>query len=364
MNYKKWIAGLLSASMLFNTSAATIMAVESAQESESKTEQTQDVDKIEFTDDLGRVVEIPREIKKVLSSGPPSQMVLYSLVPEKMVGWNTKPKEKALAFLPSEANDMAEVGSVFAKGNKINTEEVVKLAPEVIIDLGQRKKNIEQQLDELQNTTGVPVLFFDGGIEDMPALYEKLGKLFNIDTTKEVAWLNETIAMAQKHREAVESKPTTYFLASGDNGLNSSPKGGFAAEVPDYIGLQNVFALEGSETVNWQDVSGEQVAEWHPDTVIFANDAAYEHRNEEPWVSLDAAKNNRLYDVPNAPFGWLSGSVNKMLGIRWLGNLYYPELYDLDMVKEAQEFYKLFYHYDLTEEQARELMAHSTFLNQ
>ena len=39
-------------------------------------------------------------------------------------------------------------------------------------------------------------------------------------------------------------------------------------------------------------------------------------------------------------------SVNRVLGIWWLGNLLYPELYDYDMVQVAQEYYRLFWHYD------------------
>lgn len=49
-----------------------------------------------------------------------------------------------------------------------------------------------------------------------------------------------------------------------------------------------------------------------------------------------------------------------MLGIYWLGNLLYPELYDYDMVEKAQEFYRLFWHYELSAEEAEQLLARST----
>ena len=58
---------------------------------------------------------------------------------------------------------------------------------------------------------------------------------------------------------------------------------------------------------------------------------------------------------PNSP-----PSVNRVLGIWWLGNLLYPELYDYDMVQVAQEYYRLFWHYDLTEEEARQMLSRST----
>ena len=53
-------------------------------------------------------------------------------------------------------------------------------------------------------------------------------------------------------------------------------------------------------------------------------------------------------------------SINRVLGIYWLGNLLYPELYDYDMVEKAQEFYRLFWHCELSAEEAEQLLARST----
>ena len=55
----------------------------------SQTEQT----KI-FVDSLGREVEVPVNIDRVAPSGNLSQQIIYSLVPEKMVGWGTRPTKE------------------------------------------------------------------------------------------------------------------------------------------------------------------------------------------------------------------------------------------------------------------------------
>jgi iron complex transport system substrate-binding protein len=49
-----------------------------------------------------------------------------------------------------------------------------------------------------------------------------------------------------------------------------------------------------------------------------------------------------------------------ILGIWWLGNLLYPDLYDYDVAEVAQEIYKLFWNYDLSEEEAASMLSHST----
>jgi len=42
-----------------------------------------------------------------------------------------------------------------------------------------------------------------------------------------------------------------------------------------------------------------------------------------------------------------------------LGNLLYPDVYKYDMAKETREFYKKFYHYDLTDEELTSLLKDS-----
>ena len=49
--------------------------------------------------------------------------------------------------------------------------------------------------------------------------------------------------------------------------------------------------------------------------------------------------------------------MNMVLGVWWLGNLLYPEVYDYDMTAKAQEIYKMFWNYDLTAEEAAAMLG-------
>jgi len=42
-----------------------------------------------ITDMAGRTVTVPQDIKKVYCTSPPGTLLLYTLAPEKMVGWNS-----------------------------------------------------------------------------------------------------------------------------------------------------------------------------------------------------------------------------------------------------------------------------------
>lgn len=280
-----------------------------------------------------------------------------------MVGWNSAPDADALEYLPADAADMPEIGSIFSKGKPISPEEIAALNPGVIIDLGDQKPDLATELDELQDDTGVPVIFFDGNLEDMPGLYEKLGELFAIDTTEQVNYITEVLAFADENRETLQTDPKPYYLASGDNGLLTAPQDSYQTSILDYVGMTNIFQQEEAQGGGYQEVSAEQVIEWNPEMVIFQQGAGFDQKDDTPWNNLQAYKLDQIYEIPDEPFNWLSGSVNRVLGVYWLGNLAYPEVYDVDMVEEAQTFYELFYHYDLTEEEAMDLMSNSTFIN-
>jgi iron complex transport system substrate-binding protein len=54
-------------------------------------------------------------------------------------------------------------------------------------------------------------------------------------------------------------------------------------------------------------------------------------------------------------------SVQRVLAVKWLGNLLYPDLFDYDMIAETQTFYQLFFHCTLTEAEVRTLLENSTY---
>ena len=103
---------------------------------------------------------------------------------------------------------------------------------------------------------------------------------------------------------------------------------------------------------------------WNPDAALFAPGSIYNSVAARPeWAEIRAIKNNRYFEVPNGPYNWMGRppSINRLLGVKWLANLLYPDVFQYDMIEKTREFYKLFYHSDVTEEQVRELLAGSTY---
>ena len=82
---------------------------------------------------------------------------------------------------------------------------------------------------------------------------------------------------------------------------------------------------------------------------------------KELWNNIKAVKNGKVYEVPIAPYDWINRqpSVNRVIGVRWLANLLYPDIYDVDIKEEIREFFSLFYQYDLSDEEMATLLEKS-----
>ncbi|PWK64077.1 hypothetical protein [Aminobacter sp. AP02] len=52
-----------------------------------------------FTDAAGRKVALPANITRVMAAGPPASVLLYSVAPEKLVGWVREFKDDEKEFI-------------------------------------------------------------------------------------------------------------------------------------------------------------------------------------------------------------------------------------------------------------------------
>jgi len=68
---------------------------------------------------------------------------------------------------------------------------------------------------------------------------------------------------------------------------------------------------------------------------------------EQPvWQSVTAVRKKRVYLSPHVPFGWFDypPGANRLIGLLWLSEILYPDLFRHDLKRETTRFYELFYH--------------------
>jgi hypothetical protein len=127
----------------------------------------------------------------------------------------------------------------------------------------------------------------------------------------------------------------------------------------------NIANVELKGGMGMSEVSLEQVLAWDPDVIITWNQEQsgyYPQLLEDPkWKELKAVKEGKVYEIPCAPFSWFDRppSVNRILGLKWLGNALYPDIYNYDLTKEIKEFYSLFYHSDISDQDAKDLLKNA-----
>lgn len=223
--------------------------------------------------------------------------------------------------------------------------------------------------EELEEQTGIPTIILDSDILKLDEAYEVLGKVMEEEErAKELAeYCRETISQAQNLAASIsEEEKIGVYYAQGPDGLETEPSNSWHAEVINLVGGKNVAEVEAIADSGKSLVSIEQILQWNPDLIISWDDVRggyYSGIFEDPtWQGIKAVEEKEVYEIPNRPFNWFDRppSVNRILGIKWLGNLLYPDLFDYDIEEEVKEFYSKFYHYELSEEELVDLLKNST----
>lgn len=317
-----------------------------------------------FTDSLGREVELPAQIDRIAPSGHTANQVLLTMAPEKMVCLSQELSEDQLKYinLPNYA-DLPITGAAFGSKGDINKEAVAAADPQVIIDTGEVKDGLEEDMDTLQEQLGIPVVFIETKLEDYGAAYEMLGELLGMpERGKE---LSDYCAAAYKEVTNVmatipdsERVNLGYFL--GDAGLNTIAKNSYQGQVIDLC-ANNVAVLEkATGSGQGQEVSLEQIALWNPDLIIFAPDSIYDTVADDPaWDGIAAIDNGNFYETPASPYNWLNNppTVNQVMGMQWLPRLLYPDKFNTSIADVTKSYYKMFYGYDMSDREVADMTA-------
>ena len=352
MKVKKWLAMLLAVVMVLSLAAC------GAQSSP----QTDDTTRV-FTDSVGREVEVPAQIDKVALSGPMAQIVLFALCPDKLVGVSNAWSTEAEQYLDEKYFTMPEIGQLYGGKGELNLETLLQSGAQVVIDVGEPKGSIAEDLDALQEQTGIPFVHITATTETTGDAYRMLGDLLNMKDEAETlaAYCEKIYDRTVSIAGSVEKANVLYV--TGDMGQNVIAAGSYHAEILDLLTNNLAVVDEPSSKGTGNEVSMEQILTWDPDVVIFAPESIYDTvADDAAWQSVTAIKNGAYYEVPFVPYNWMGfpPSVQRYLGMMWLSKVLYPDATaEYDLFSDVQEYYKLFYHCDLTQAQFDALVANS-----
>ena len=312
-------------------------------------------------DGAGRSVTVPAKIERVYAAGPPASVILFTLAPEKLLGWTRAPRPDEQAFLPPRYAALPELGRLTGRANTANVETVLRLRPDLILDVGSTTPTYASLAERVQEQTGLPSVLLDGRFANTAALYRTLGDLVAAPArAKELAdYAERTMAEIDRRVASVppDKRPRVYY-GRGPNGLETGLGGSINIEILERVGAVNVAAAAGRGGPT--TVSREQVLAWNPDVILALDTRFPEAAARDPvWQVLKAVREHRIYTAPKLPFGWFDSppGVNRLIGMRWLAKVLYPALFPEDLRQTTREFYRLFYHVELSAEQLDELLG-------
>ena len=320
----------------------------------------------EFTDSTGRTVTVPETVTKIAISGPLSQIYILPLAGDLLVGVSNAYSVDAAIYLPDYISEKPEIGQLYGGRGEMDLEALLQADPDVVIDIGDAKDSVREDMEALSNQTGIPFVHVDATVETAPEAYRLLGELIGREEKAEelASYCEKVLDQINTLMEQVDAdgarKSVLYCL--GENGTHVIAKGSFHGKTVNLL-ANNLAVLEDVVASGaGNEVDLEQILVWDPEVILFAPSSIYDTvSSHEGWQSLSVVQSGQYYQEPYGPYGWLSSppAVQRYLGMLWLGTLLYPDYVNYNLQEAVTEYYRVFYGCELTNAMYETLIEHA-----
>ncbi len=310
------------------------------------------------TDMGGRKVQIPAKVKSVFVDKHCAVMV-YAFDPNIAVNRVFEASSEAAKYLRKEY-----LSHPYTEGAD---EEILKLHPDLIISSDEINAQSIDKANKLQEKLHIPVVLVEMNMLKYKQTFAFLGKVINApQRTQELSAFITTYLdkIGQRAKLIPAKSKVRVYYAEGPKGLNTDPSGSKHSQIIDFVGATNVAQVGIIPGKGLSAVSMEQIMVWKPQVILvwsgmFEDQTTYKYILTDPmWSNQSPVKTKRVYQIPGLPFGWFDRppGTNRILGTIWTANLLYPNIFKYDMVKVTQEYFRKFYHYNLSVAEAKILL--------
>ena len=322
------------------------------------------------TDMINRSVEIPASVNNVIATSPPMTTVLYMITPDKLKAVNFQWTNDELKFVPNQYQNFPIVGGWYGTQDG-SYEEFIAAEPDIVIEsIDEGGDGDASTVKERQEKFGsIPVVAVNDttNVEKIGSSITFMGEVVGAqDKAKQLNDFNDKYLniVKDKSSKLSDSDKKKVYYAQGNDGLQTNPSHSTHGQLIDLVGGVNVAdSLGQGNTTGGVQVSMEQVISWNPDKIITTDPEFYSHvYNDSNWGKIDAVKNKEVYLSPQSPFKWFDRPVgaNMIVGVPWTAKVIYPDQYkDINMVDATKEFYSDFYHVDLSDSDAKQILLDS-----
>ena len=297
-----------------------------------------------ITDMAGRTVLLKKNTSRIISTFKPASLCVFSLgLEDRLVGIDTSSRRDRLfqAVMP----DVDSITAVGSKSAGLNFETMITLKPDLVILYAQKDGIALAQKFKKMDIPAIIILpeTFDSittSLEIIAAASHEPDRAVRVKTA-----MNTLLFKISERTDTIpEAEKKTGYFAS-PRGLFSTATGNMLQdEMFHMAGISNVaHDLNGY----FQDISPEQLINWNPDIIFFS-----QHMGRLPvktfenpaFQTIKAVRSGRIYKFPSNLAPWDFPSPLSVLGVLWLGNKAYPDIFkDIPMEKTIDDFHRILF---------------------
>jgi iron complex transport system substrate-binding protein len=307
-----------------------------------------------ITDGVGRTVEIPVTIERIVALGNTPRMITYLGLADKAVGIGgmdaaniTPVTAYAYANKDLWAN-VPLVGTDAAGATDYYPEEIIAVQPDIILCT-----YTAELADEIQSKTGTPVFAVPYGTlfgEDFNDSLRLLGDACGAGDRAEavVAYIKDCLADLADRTAGItdEDKPSVLGAAATFKGMH-----GIDGVYTNYAVFKAISANDVTtglaSTMGALLVDKEQILEWNPNYIFLDSGGvglvkADYGENASFYAQLTAVADGNLYQYPSSTSYYTNNEI-PIVNSYFVGSLLYPEQFqDIDFETKANEIFKFF----------------------
>ena len=316
---------------------------------------------------------LPREISRIAVCDIlplPSVLSVFFDSAEKLVGIAPSSMSAAQNSLLSQLYpEILNAETGFMNGTDVNTEELMKLSPDVVFYSASNPA-----LGEKLTAAGFGAVAVSANkwkydcIETLNNWIDLLSKIFPENDRAALCrqYSTEVYDLVQNRVKYIpeEERARAFFLFQyNDSTIMTSGQLFFGQWWADAIGAVNVaneLTTDNSVTVNL-----EQVYDWNPGVIFMTNfntfqpDDLYNNTvGTYDWSGIEAVQEGRVYKMPLGMYRSYTPGIDTPITLLWMAKTVYPSLFeDIDVTQRAIDYYQSVFGVALTSEQVESIFA-------
>jgi iron complex transport system substrate-binding protein len=307
-----------------------------------------------ITDTVGRTVEIPATVSKIVALGNTPRMITYLGLADKAVGIGGMDASKispvtAYAYANKEVwANVPVVGTDAAGATDYYPEQIIAVAPDVILCSYNK-----ELADEIQTKTGIPVVAVPMGTlfgKDYEDALRLLGDVCGVSDRAEavISYINDCLKDLETRTASASDadKPTVLGAAATFKGAH-----GIEGVYSNYAVFNAIAANDVtagmSDTVGGVLVDKEQVIGWNPQYIFLDSGGVALVKtdyaeNSDFYAQLQAVAAGNVYQYPSST-SYYSNVEIPIVNAYYVASLLYPEQFkDISFTDKANEIFKFF----------------------